>query len=236
MRLTRLLLPLAASLALLVGCTPATPTASPTDTSNGVAELTADEILDKAAAALKSASSFTLSASTFNVGLFNINNLEIVYAGSDVSGSGSIAGVTFQIRKIGADVYLNADASLLGPALAAFAPGLDPSLITQFSQQWLKVPAPVVALVVPLPLDVQTIFTWVEEPLEKGEESTVDGVPVIVVKDAAGAEFSVATQGEPYLIQISLPTGPIGFDDFGAAVDPITAPEGAIDVMALVLG
>ncbi len=236
MRVKMLLVPLAASLALLAGCTTGAPTVAPTNTSNGVAELTADEILDKAAAALKDASSFTLSASTFNAGLFNINNLKIVYSGTDTSGSGNIAGVAFEIRKVGPNAYLNADASLLGPALAAIAPNIDPNVITQFSKQWLKVPAAAVALVVPLPLDVQTIFTWVEDPVEKGEAATVDGVEVIVVKDAGGAEFSVATQGEPYLIKIGLPTGPIGFSDFGAAVDPIVEPEGAVDLMALLMG
>jgi len=84
--------------------------------------------------------------------------------------------------------------------------------------------------------DMNMLFEQALKPegtLSKGEESTVDGHKVVGVKDSEGGVLWVATEGEPYPIEISRPSGDskgaVHFDEWNAKVD-LEAPKGAVDL------
>ncbi len=229
MRVKMLLVPLAASVALLTGCatgTP-TPTTSPTPSTNGVDALDAEGILDAAVDALADAKSFRLSGDLAPAP----ENLtaDVVYAGDDAKGTVNLLGVDVELIKIGDEVFIKADASLY----AAYV--TDQSVLDQVNDKWVRVPLSLVTGFVPLPLTLEDLFSddKVARPLEKGEVGDLDGTPVITVKDAEDAIFSVSLKDEPYILQIELPEGgPVTFSDFDESV-VIEGPDGALDIMAL---
>lgn len=233
MRMRTLLVPVAAATALFVaGCTGApnpdtTPT--PTPTTNGVEAMAADEILDAAEEALTDAESVHVSGT---IGAGNETfTLDLTYAGTNISGTVEVFGVSTEIRKLGNDVYVRAaDTSL-------FAQFLTPEqqvLLPLIAGKWVKVNAGLAAGFLPgAPLSVDQ-FTVHAPPLEKGEVTEIDGTSAITVTDADGQTFAVAIVGEPYLLESSHEGNTLTFSDYN---EPVTveapAETDVVDVMTL---
>jgi hypothetical protein len=224
-----LLVPVAASLALLAGCATggATPEASPTPSTNGVDALDAEGILDAGVGALTDAKSFRLSGDLAGAVPDNLT-VDVVYAGDDAQGTVNYLGVDVDLIKIGDEVFLKADASLFGAYIT------DPSLLDQVNDKWVMAPISLVSGFVPLPLTAADWFTddKVARPLTKGEVTELNGTPVVTITDAEDSVYSIALEGEPYILQITTPGGPVTFSDFDKSV-VIEGPDGAIDLMAL---
>jgi hypothetical protein len=234
-----LAVPLVASLALLAGCTSGTPTATPTSTTNGVESKSAQEILNAAVDALGHAQSFHLVGETGQDPLKF--GLDLVYAGDNLKGTVDYSGVPVNVVKVGSDLYVNAAQSFWSSALATFLGADQQALVTQLSAQlggaWAKAPAAAAASVVPIPLSLDQLFgsDAVPAPLTKGDVGTLDGKPVVTFTDGDGSKFSVALDGQPYIVQIDTTDGPVKLSDFDAPVT-IDAPTGAIDLIALLTG
>lgn len=229
MRLRMLILPAVASVALLAGCTATpTPEPTPTETTNGVEDLEPDEILEEAQGALASAESVHVEGTITEQDV--TFTLDLTYSGANIEGSVDILGVTAEVIKVGADIYVMADTSLF----AQFLPAEQQQLLALIEGKWVKVDQSLAVMFIPgVPLSLEDYFTFTE-PLEKGEVSTENGVQVITVTDADGVEAQVAIEGEPYLLSIADGNEGFTFSDFDEEVT-VEAPAEAdvLDVMAL---
>ncbi|HEY7224407.1 MAG TPA: hypothetical protein VH561_12580 [Micromonosporaceae bacterium] len=227
MRVKILFVPLLASVALLVGCTPGDPTVTPSPVSNGVEDQSADQILQSAVAAMKGTSSFRQSG-IVQAGPLSVT-VDLVFAGDNVQGTGTAYGVQARLVKVGPDLYVNADASLFSTLLGASQQGT----LDKISNTWVTAPADLVAPILPVPLSVDDVVSDIGSatPLTKGDPGTLNGTPVITVTDAGGTVYTVATVGEPYLLKTENGDHTVVYSDFNQSVT-IEAPAGAIDLLA----
>ncbi|GAA4951456.1 hypothetical protein [Actinoplanes utahensis] len=233
---------LAAGAMLLGGCgsndsaEPAATAASQAPAGNGVAALTADEILTKAREALTKAGSYHVKGGATSEG--QSMTMDFRVSGADLVGTMSISkGAEIALLKVGGKQYMRPSEgfwSTLG--LGATAKQASAALGTK----WLEVPAS--------NKDMSGIFQiWnVDELLSptgtasKGETADVDGKPAIVVTDSSDAESKVfvATTGEPYLLKIGNTAGDaLVFTEFGATFADLKAPAaGQVIDMATLTG
>lgn len=240
MRTTRfiprlLLAGVAATAALLAGCTqggtPGTESTTPAPASNGVADLSADEILTKAGEALDKATSYRVKGEMTEEG--QAVTVDMVLAGDDIAGSFSAEGQSFEVIKVGSDVYI-----LLPEALIdLFAMGEGGDLVkTMLAGKYVKTTADDENFA---DLTQQTNIT--EELLStggtatKGEATTVEGVAAITVTKGDDT-FYVATEGEPYLLKVenAKEGGSLTFSEFNTAPAPAAPPaDKVVDLAAL---
>lgn len=205
---------------------PAESTAPETD---GIENLSADELVERAKNAATAAESVRLSGEVVEDGSTMI--IDMRFSGDGSTGTISNAGATLELLRVGADeYYMKADADsweqLTGDAASGdlFADryvrmsGDDESVgdLTSF-------------------LDFEAFVDEVldiDGPIEKGETAEVNGVQAIGVVDQGsedGATLWVAVTGEPYPLRIESPDGSgegaIDFLDWGKAVDIKAPPE-----------
>jgi hypothetical protein len=240
MRLRILLIPAAASVALLAGCTGSpSPAPSPTPTTNGVELLSAEEILEAATEALGEAAAVEV-AGTVGEAPLNVD-MDLTFAGDNMQGSVVLFGVEFELVKVGPDVYVKAPAALWQDMLEQFLPpaqqALAPALAAELEGSWGKAPATVIGGALQLPFTVEDLLgpDAVPTPLTKGEVGELNGTQVITVTDAEDSVYSVAIEGEPYLLQIETDGEPVTFSVSDTA-PTITAPSPSIDLLARLLG
>lgn len=231
MRFKMFAVPLVAAVALLAGCTPGEPVSlgATQPAANGVENLAAEEIMDKAGDALVGASSLRV-AGVIGSGTFAAT-VDLIYTDNEVKGNGTFLGLGVNLIKSGQDLYLKADPSFF----AQFVPADQQDVLVTIANTWVTVPAAWVGILVPVPLSADAIageFTPTA-PLTKGEAGEIAGTPVITVTDADGTVFSVATVGEPYLLKVEYTNGNgVSFSGFNDEVT-IDAPEGAKDILEL---
>lgn len=220
---------LAAGAMLLAGCgssggaEPTATAASQAPAGNGVAALTADEILTKSGEALKKAGSYHVKGGATSGGQSMAMDFRV--AGADLAGKLTMRqGADVELLKVGGKQYMRPSEgfwSMVG--MGATAKQVSAALGTR----WLEVPAS--------NTDMSAIFQiWnVEELLSptgaasKGETADVDGKPAIVLTDSDSAESKlfVATTGEPYPLKVGNTTGDaLLFTEFGATFAEIAAP------------
>jgi hypothetical protein len=233
MRMRTLLVPVAAAAALFVaGCTgapgpDATPT--PTSTTNGLEDQTAEAIMTAAEDALAEAESVHVSG-TVGEGAEAIT-LDLTYAGANATGTVEVSGVSVEVRKLGNDLYVKAaDTSLY----AQFLSPEQQALLPLIADKWVKVNAGLAAMFIPgVPLTA-TQFTLYDPPLEKGDVTEIDGTPAITITDANGQSYAVALVGEPYILESTHEDSTLTFADYDESVT-IEAPAAAdvVDVLAL---
>jgi len=229
-----LFVPLVASVALLAGCTEGGPSVTPTPTTNGLDGKTAEEILEAASDAMSGADSFKVSGSGGEAPL--TFDLDLTFAGEDIEGTVTLLGVEVNVKKVGATLFVNADpafwASTLGDFLQDATDEELNALATQLGSGWASAPAALAAGVIPVPLSVDDLFgaDAVPTPLTKGEVTELDGQPVITFTDADGSIFSIALEGEPYVLQIETDGEPVTFSDFNEDVT-IEEPDNVVDLL-----
>ncbi len=223
MRARLVLVPIALAAALVAGCSTKSggegTTTPPAATDNGVANLTADEILARATTALASATSFKAKGDITSDG--TKVSLDVQFSGKDFKGNMSGEGLQFEIIKVGNDVYLKAPDAVWQTLLP---PGQEAALAL-LKGKYVKVDAsnPQFASLAGS-LDTSEILKP-EGSLTKGEAKVVNGVPTIGLADGTAGTFYIATQGEPYPIRFEGKAGEggIDFSDFNASA-AVTAP------------
>jgi hypothetical protein len=221
----------AAVLALGAGCAEsdsgssgATPP-SPTPTDNGVANLPASQIMSRAQAALKKASSVHLKGKMASEG----EQFTIDLRMSDKGGTGTMtqAGQTLQLLRIGTTVYIRADEDFWRTQTGSDAAAeLLKGKYLKGTTSDPKVAS--LALFTDADKFVAELFSP-KRTVTKGAKKTVRGVEAIslISPGKDGGTLYVATRGEPYPLQIASNTqsepGLIDFLDYGAPVK-LTAP------------
>jgi hypothetical protein len=237
MRAARYLIPLAVVAALVAGCstknggtTPA-PTTAPPD--NGVAALSAEEILAKAVTAVANAPSVHLKGDFTSEG--EKTTVDIKLKQKDGVGTISFSGSTLEITKVGTEVFLKADANFW----KTFAGDKGEMVATLLQGKWLKANLSDENFgALASFLDVNNMLK-ATGTLSKGQTKVVNGLNAIGVVDSGtdGGTLWVATQGEPYPLRLesNAGEGALDFLEYGAAVE-VTAPpaDQTIDVAKLI--
>jgi hypothetical protein len=199
---------------------------------NGIADKTADEIVDEALAAGKAAQSVYVHGGTTT----GDDPLELdMHVVAGVGGEGELTanGLTFEIVRVGDEAYFKGDAdfwSQFGGAAAA----------TLFDDRWVKAPADSGDLASLTPLtDLEQLLDGIlgeHGNLEKGEETEVNGISAIAVRDTEqDGTLYVATEGEPYPLRLEASgeaEGTIDFEDWDEDYE-VEAPEDAVDITEL---
>jgi hypothetical protein len=209
---------------------------SPSPSSNGVADLSAKEILSKATAALKSAKAVRIKGQSRD-GSERIV-LDMAYSGDDSAGTIAVSGQKLELRKIGKTAYIKGSRGFWtdtgGEAAAQLLTG-----------KWLKAPVtdqrygPIAELT-----DLDKAAEGILEPdgeITKGGRKTVNGVEAIalVEKGTDGGTLYVATTGQPYPLQLassaeSTEQATVNFLDYGKTVTVAVPPaDTVIDVTKL---
>ncbi|WP_157408453.1 hypothetical protein [Actinoplanes sp. N902-109] len=202
---------------------PTTVAASPSAAAgNGVAALSADEILQKAQDALKDEKSFRVKGSVDQDG--QQTDLDLKLSGEDFAGSMAMGKAKVELLSVGGKKYLKPNEQFFvmstnaqqGKALAQVINGrwiagaeADDSFKDLFSvADWKELLKPSGAV-------------------SKGEEKQVEGVPVITLKDAGDKESAlyIATTGEPYPVQlVGEGASKLTFSQFGETFTEIAKP------------
>jgi hypothetical protein len=192
------------------------PAPPPAEPSNGVAALTAPQILAEAGKALAAASSVHVAARSSKGVLLD------AHLGRGMGTQRMTIGkVGMEVVSIGRRGYIRGNAaywrSLELPA----------KLIAKVANRWIRVP---LGKAEADDLDVTAMaksFTDKDaKKATKGAETTVGGVPVIAVAEADGVIY-VATTGTPYPVSASSSGLTLTFGEWNAPL-VVTAPKGAI--------
>lgn len=231
MRVARVLVPLAVAGMVLAGCGDrtaggATWSAPSAPAGNGVADLTADEILKKTNAALKAAGSFHVKGQREDEG--STLSIDLKIKGKDLAGTLGLSGQSIQLLVVGGQPYFKADETFWkesGPQGEGMA-----QLI---GDRWVKVARD--------DKNFGSLFKIAEKAgnlapdgkATKGEAKTIDAGPVITLVDESDqSTLHVATTGEPYPLLIVGPDnqGQLVYSEFGKSFPEIKKPA-ASDVI-----
>lgn len=231
MRFVRVLAPLALAGTLLAGCggdandgtTGGAPqTSAPAD--NGVADLEADAIVDKAIKALDTAKSYSLKGDiTDEDGTIG---LDFKISGKDILGTMTLGGAEVELLRADGQTFMRPDEDFWKQNAGDEKAGA--ALAELVGDRWAKVEKD--------DKDFQEFFQIAEpakllDPegeIDKGETKTIEGVSTIALEEKSkdGGTLYVATTGEPYpmLLEGSAGEGQITFADFGTRFDDIKVP------------
>ena len=246
------LLALALSGLLLTACSgdgdsSSSPTSAATSAPSGsgeqdgeLADLEAGEVLERSKAAFLAAGSVRVVGDiTEGTEQFS---LDLAISGSEGGrGSVSSAGVTFQIVRIGTDVYFQAPAAFyeqqVGPEGAAQLAGKFVRSTTD-NQDFADL-----ASFTDLQALAEELFVP-EGELEKTDVIEIDGQQVLGLRDTDGSVLYVAATGEPLPVRIAAveegktpapdapDAGQVDFREYGEPVD-LTPPADVIDATEL---
>jgi hypothetical protein len=232
-RTVRLLAVIAVGALALAGCSSSggSSASSPSATSNGVSDLTADQILAKTNEAAKSQSSVHLVGKGSSDGAPFALDMKLRKGGGGV-GSVTQGTDTIQIITTGTDIYLKADKAYWARTGTAAAAEL-------IGTRWVKAPASNASFEQLAKIgDFSSSLDGFLKPsgtITKGDQSTVDGQAAIALVSSSG-KLWVATTGSPLPIKIESGTSGEGltFGEWGATVDvPIPADSDVIDITKL---
>jgi hypothetical protein len=201
--------------------------AAPAD--NGVAALSADEILKRAKAAVIRTKSYHLKGSTTDDG--QKISMDFKFAGKDLTGTLGMGKADVKLLAVGGQHYMRPNEQFW----AANA-GKEAKTITQVvGDRWVKVPENDKSL------DDMFGFGGINELLTptgkitKGTRKTVAGVPAIglIDKGEDGGTLWIATTGEPYPLRLESTGGDaVTISEFGKTFPELKKPATA-DVLDL---
>ncbi len=200
--------------------------------ATGLAGKSPAQILAAAQLASEAATSVHVAGSIQGATLAESFDIELL-SGKGARGTVSLGDASFDLIDTAGSVYVRGSAAFyrrIGGATAA----------RLLRGKWLKAPAsgpqfrPLVHLT-----DLRSLISSTlagHAGLARGASTTVEGVPVVAVTDAAkGETVYVASAGNPYPIEISKSGargGKIVFDRWNSPV-ALSAPAHAIDISAL---
>ncbi|UQU67911.1 hypothetical protein COUCH_17230 [Couchioplanes caeruleus] len=220
---------LALAAATLAGCQDADkapaaagPAASSASTGTGVAALSADEILQRAQAALAGAKSYRAKGVVDQDGQAIAIDLQV--RGEDFAGSLALGEARVKLLALDGEKYLQPNEQFWIMSTDAKQ---GPILARGFRGRWVtgadKDPSFAELFAVGSAGD----FLKPTGTLSKGEQKEIGGVAAIALKDSAdpGSALYVATAGEPYPLRISGKDGSeLVYSDFGKPVTGLEAP------------
>jgi hypothetical protein len=199
--------------------------------SNGVDGKTPTAIVGASKQAADAANSVHVAGSIAATGAPTTFDLHLV-KGRGGQGTLSVNGLSFQLIRIGPDIYVKGS--------PAFYKKFSGAAATLLQGKWLKGQATsgsfsAIGPFTDLPSFVDQALSNPEKTLTKGGSRTIGGQKVIDVKDPTGGSLSVATTGKPYPVQIAkggTSGGTINFDRWNASV-PLKAPADSVDINTL---
>jgi hypothetical protein len=228
MRIRLALIPIIAAL-LVAGCTQG---AAPAPAGNGTADLSAEEILAKAQAALAEAGSFQAKGDMTFEG--DDITIDMVVNGDDSKSTIVASGQTIEAVSVGDQVYLKLPEMFLTIIAAS-----NPAAATLAKDKFLKLPADDPRF------ESFSGFLNLKDELigaetaptgaTKGEAKTINGTPAIGVKVPEGTLY-VATEGKPYPLRLESAdgSGGVDFSNFGSAAAVEAPPaDQVLDIAAL---
>ena len=201
--------------------------------SNGVASKSADQILTAAKTATASAQSVHVAGTTVTGGVPVTLDLSLS-AGQGGTGTFSQSGLSVQLIATNNTIYLKGTPAFWQKFGGAAAAQL-------LAGKWLKAPTSnsSFAGIAQLADFHKLIGSALSQhgSLAKGGTSTVNGQPVVAVKDTTqGGTLYVATTGQPYPVELAKTSGSdsgkLTFDQWNAPVT-ITPPSSSIDLSQL---
>lgn len=229
MRAVRAWAPLVLAGALLAGCGgDGRGGGEPEPTTNGVSALSAEEVLDRAKAALTDAKSYRIKADVTGDDKETFS-LDVGVSGDDLKGSVSFGGATVELLAVAGQKYIKPD-----EALWRQTNGRDGEQIAEvLGDRWV--------LVQNSWDDIAEFFEIVDPgklleadgTLRKGETKEVQGTQAIGLT-VGGDTLWVATTGEPYPLQLEGQSR-LTYSDFGVTIEGIQAPaeEDVVDMRKL---
>ncbi|UED85767.1 hypothetical protein [Streptomyces profundus] len=194
-------------------------------------DLEADEIGDQALDALLGADSLRMAGSVEQAGDEISLDLHLSREG-DCAGSVSVASQgSFEIIKLGDEVWMKPDTTFWQTAVGT----ADQEILTQIDGFYLYGPAneaPMNSSAESCNLEtfLGSIGATSSIGLTKGEETDVNGTPVLTLHDGEDATILVASEGEPYPLRIesSDPSAP-SVIDFSAFDEPVPTDQPAAE-------
>ena len=228
-------LAVAASLAIpLTACGPNSPSpdpdGSPTTTPSPTPTILPDVLVERALKITLDAPSKRIigSAAAGGHGV----EFDVTFAGQNAKGTkiSTAPGIstTIEFIRVGEDLFINADEHY-------WQSHYNLEVLKYLVHKWVRVDADdpnyTDLLVIQANDEVQPVGGITQTGTD-----TVNGQPVVVLKDSEGHTFYVATEGEPYLLKfegsqaspVGLATVTITFSEFGTASGTIAAPTGPI--------
>lgn len=206
------------------------PESAPSASQNGVASLTAQEIVAKANAAALAQQSVQLSGTSTVAG--KAVKLDVAMTKSNTSsGTVVIESDTYQYVANQQFVWVKADPSV-------WAKSNSKAVVDQIGSKWVKAPAldPTLRIFGAF-AEYDTILTDMLQPkgegakteITKGDESEVSGQPAIIVIDAENkVQMWVATRGDPLPLRVSTEgskAGSIELKQWGSATAASPPPD-----------
>ena len=174
---------------------------------NGVAELSAQEILTRSQQALDGASSFQVKGTTKQDG--DELSVDLIVNGDDRQATIVINGQTMEVTEIGGTAYVKLPEMFL--SMIAMA---DPGVAALAKEKYIKI-APndqrFSEFAAFADLTDNLLKTGDPAGATKGATRTVNGTPAIGIA-LAGATVWVATEGEPYPLRMEPSDGATGLD------------------------
>jgi hypothetical protein len=221
---------LGAAVTLLAGCGSS---GSPGTKGNGEAAKSVNQIVADAETAAKSATSVHVGGSGISGNTPLSLDLYLV-AGKGGRGHLTLNGLSFDIVRIGPNVYFKGDSRFW----SHFGSGL---LVALLKGRWLEEPVSHRNLASFAPLtDLPKLFHAIlgtHGKLTKGATTTVNGQEAIAIVDrsSSGGTLYVAATGTPYPLELVSPGskhGSISFDQWNQPM-ALSAPANPIDVSKL---
>jgi hypothetical protein len=192
------------------------------DTANSVAELDAAEILAQAQDALDAADTVSIVGSVEADG--EQLELDLAYAPDGATGAITIQGFDLELLSVDGNLYMRGNAEMWDGVSGV--PGAGALL----ADKYVLIPADDPAFA---DMAEFTDFSALTDELltpegevTKGEETEIDGQPVIGLEDEDGSTLYIATTGDPLPVQVAPPEGEEGMLDFEWGVEvEVTAPD-----------
>jgi hypothetical protein len=202
------LVALPAALLLVTGCqpgdttgtagSPTTPVAA-TPEGNGIAELSAARILERASKASSAAPSVRLRGTFREDGKTFAIDLRLA-GNRAAAGSITVEGQRLGLVRLGSTAYIRGDDRFWKSVGGQDA-------VRMFHGKYLKTPADskefTDLMSFTLPSKVFTELLRTGGAVTKGERARVNGRPAITLLDGAGGKIYVATEGQPQILRIS---------------------------------
>ena len=210
------------------GATPAAATTSAAPADNGVAALSAEQILSKAKAALSAADAVHITGSGSDEG--TTVKLDMRYGKDGATGTFTISGQRLDLLRVGDDVYVKGSTSFW----TTFADAATAKLL---GEKYVKTD-----LTDPRFKDIASFtdltaaadgFLEPDGTITRGDTATIADQPAIALtsKDKSDGTLYVATTGRPYPLSIEGDGNSLTFADYGEDIT-VKAPPAAETVDA----
>lgn len=221
MRALRLVIPLALAVGLVAGCggKPTTPAPVATTPSEAFPGKSTAQIIEMAKSALAAAPSVHLKGTFIAEGKPMTIDLQYT-SGAEGVGTVSTEGESFQIKKIGNDVYFKGDDAFMKSII-----GDDAAVAKLLKGKWIKSSGSDAAEMAVFFNLSDEIFEDVPTGLRRGDTGVINGIKALaLVGSGDDGTIWIATEGLPYPLRLDGGAdGTLDFTDYGANVD-LTAP------------